>query len=92
MALLLAAVIVPTQLCPGLLASDGTPMGTYLCGLAAQGVQEGLEAQGLHLFHLVLVETRLEVPGHLLLLFLLGSQGHQPDLEQGSLQGVQELM
>lgn len=67
-------------------------MGTYLYGLAAQGVQEDREALGLHLFRLVLVKTRLAILGHLLILFRLGSQEHQAGLEQGSLQPVQEPM
>lgn len=53
----------------------------HLCGLAAQGGQEGREAPGLHLFHLVLVMTRLEIPGHLFLPFHRGSLEHQPGLE-----------
>lgn len=59
----------------------------HLCGLAAQGGQEGQEALGLHLFHSVLVKTRLEIPGHLFLLFHLGSLEHQPGLEQRNLEG-----
>jgi len=59
---------------------------TYSCGLVAQGGQEGQEALGLHLFHLVLVKTHLEIPFHLFLLFHLGSPEHQSGLEQRNLQ------
>lgn len=79
-ALLLAANRL-IQLCPGLLASDGIYMGTYLCGLAVQGAQEGREALEFHLFHWVLVKTRLEIPGRLFLLFRLGCQEHQSGQE-----------
>lgn len=79
---------MPAQLCPRLLAFDGTHTGTYLCGLAVQGVQGGQEALGLHLFHLVLVKTHLGLPGHLFLLFRLGSQEHQAGLERRGLQAA----
>lgn len=60
----------------------------HLCGLVAQGGQGGREALGLHLSHLVLVKTRLEIPFHLFLLFHLGSLEHQSGLEQGNLEGL----
>lgn len=53
------------------------PEGTYSCGLAVQEVQGAQEGLGVHLFHLVLAETPLEVLGHLFLLFHQGSQEHQ---------------
>lgn len=56
-------------------------MGTYLCGLAVQGAQEGREALEFHLFHWVLVKTHLEIPGRLFLLFRLGCQEHQSGQE-----------
>lgn len=59
-----------------------------MCGLVAQGGQGGREALGLHLSHLVLVKTRLEIPFHLFLLFHLGSLEHQSGLEQGNLEGL----
>lgn len=64
----------------------------HLCGLAAQGDQEGQEAPGLHLFHLVLVMTRLEILGHLFLLFRLGNLEHQAGLESGNLEGLAGLV
>lgn len=53
------------------------PGRTYLCGLAVQEVRGAQEGLGVHLFHLVLVETPLEVLDHLFLLFHQGSQEHQ---------------
>lgn len=64
---------------------NGTPHvmvleGTYLCGLAVQGVRGAREGPGVHLFHLVLAKTALEILGHLFLLFHQGSQEHQSAL------------
>lgn len=63
--------------------------GTYLCGLAAQGARGAQEGPGIHLFHLVLAKTALEILGHLFLLFHQGNQEHQPARVSGCLKPEQ---
>lgn len=85
------AVLVPRE-DPGPQEVQADIPQCHLCGLAVQGAQEGREALEFHLFHWVLVKTRLEIPGRLFLLFRLGSQEHQSGLEQGSLEGLAGLV
>lgn len=84
--------VLESQEAPGPRVVQADTPRCHLCVLAAQGGQEGQEALGLHLFHLVLAKTRLEIPGHLFLLFHLGSLEHQSVLEQGTLEGLVGLV
>lgn len=73
--------VLESQEGPGPQGAQADTPQCHLCGLAAQGGREGQEAPGLHLFHLVLVKTHLEILDHLFLLFHLGSLEHQSGLE-----------